>query len=71
MYTQNIKEKQKKGFAFDYRYCNITIITLMSAYMWIYRIELGGEPSKQCESSAVNLKDSDSNPYSVRGFRDD
>lgn len=28
----------------------------MSPYMWIYRIEFSGEPPKQHESSAVNLK---------------
>lgn len=64
MCTKNIKEKQKNYFGFDYRYCNITIITLMHAYTWIYRMELSGEPSKQCESSAVNLKDCESNHYS-------
>lgn len=51
---QNIKEKQK--IPFHYRYCNITIRPLMSPYMWIYRIEPSGEPPKQHESSAVNLK---------------
>lgn len=69
IYTKNIKEKQKKGFAFDYRYCSITIITLTRAYMWVYRIEFSGEPSKQHESSAVNLKDSESNHCLEEGFK--
>lgn len=50
----NTKEKQQ--IPFDYRYWNITMRSLMSPYMWIYRIEFSGEPPKQHESSAVNLK---------------
>jgi len=61
MYTQNIKEKEKKGFSFDYRYCNITIINPMSVNMRILqnRVQWRTINTKQvfsCELEGLKAK---------------